>query len=192
MKLSRLLAIVAACLFGAVSSVSAQGFDAVNPATGHLYRMVLSPQRAWEQARLEAEASILQGVAGHLATITSAEEQAFIASSFAGLLAVQEVWIGGFQLTGSIEPAGGWQWVTGEPFFYSNWLPAEPNNNGNENRLSLLSAAWNDQSDLDSFGSPNRRAYLIEFAIPEPSAFAPAATSLFALSAIRRRQSIAR
>jgi hypothetical protein len=76
---------------------------------------------------------------GHLAVITSAAENRFV---FEHLLSDPQAWdlpygpwIGGFQPDGSSEPAGGWNWVTGEPFEYSNWFPErplqEPNNGVN-------------------------------------------------------------
>ena len=38
-------------------------------------------------------------------------------------------WIGLFQVRHQIqEPGGGWGWVSGEPFIYSNWAPGKPNN----------------------------------------------------------------
>ena len=53
---------------------------------------------------------------------------------YAGAVGTSNVgpWVGGFQPAGSPEPAGGWQWVTGEPFSYANWLAGRPINfNGN-------------------------------------------------------------
>src|SRR6185436_5173756 len=90
---------------------------------------------------------------GYLATITSAEENALVFN-----LANQDAtvwyngygpWLGGIQPTGSTEPAGGWSWVTGEPFTYQNWAPGQPNNNQNEDRIQFggqanRSSAWND------------------------------------------------
>jgi hypothetical protein len=37
-----------------------------------------------------------------------------------------------------VEPDGGWQWVTGEAFSYTNWRLGEPNNNGDENRIQYF------------------------------------------------------
>jgi hypothetical protein len=30
-------------------------------------------------------------------------------------------WIGGYQDSNASEPEGGWNWVTGEPWIYTNW-----------------------------------------------------------------------
>jgi hypothetical protein len=60
-------------------------------------------------------------------------------------------WIGGLQPPGSEEPAGGWKWVTGEPFTYTAWREGEPNDAGGEDRVNYMGAAvggrgpfWND------------------------------------------------
>ena len=90
---------------------------------------------------------------GYLATITSAAENAFVFN-----LADQDPivwyngygpWLGGIQPVGSAEPAGGWSWITGEPFTYQNWAPLQPNNNQNEDRIHFggqanRSSMWND------------------------------------------------
>jgi len=66
-----------------------------------------------------------KGVHGHLATITSSAENAFISTQ---LGTTQFAWLGGEQPPGSLEPDGGWQWITGEPWVYTNWDIGEPNN----------------------------------------------------------------
>jgi hypothetical protein len=45
------------------------------------------------------------------------------------------------------EPAEGWGWITGEPFFYTNWAPGEPNDAGDENHIHFHPhhpGQWND------------------------------------------------
>ena len=50
-------------------------------------------------------------------------------SSHAGKTDSVGPWIGLFQVRHQIkEPGGGWGWVSGEPFSYSNWAPGKPNN----------------------------------------------------------------
>ncbi len=73
----------------------------------------------WNEAKAYCES-----LGGHLVTITSAEEQAFIET----LLATGEknqYWIG---LTTAEDP----QWITGEDFSYSNWDPGDPDNHTRE------------------------------------------------------------
>lgn len=63
-------------------------------------------------------------MSGHLATITSAAENQFVSS----IGDLRLYWLGGYQPPGSQEPAGGWTWITGEPFAFNNWDVTEPNN----------------------------------------------------------------
>jgi hypothetical protein len=65
-------------------------------------------------------------------------------------------WLGGFQVPGSAEPGGGWQWVSGAPFTYDNWIRdaaaggLQPNNaSGIEDALvfmgyGAMAPGWND------------------------------------------------
>jgi hypothetical protein len=64
-------------------------------------------------------------VRGHLATITSEAENTFITTQLGDTAGA---WLGGEQLPDSEEPAGGWQWSTGDPWVYTNWDSGEPNN----------------------------------------------------------------
>jgi hypothetical protein len=121
----------------------------------------------WPQLQGAAAAMIHEGTYGHLATITSSAENSFIISSFANVYSLA---LGGLQLTGSSEPAGGWTWITGEVFSYTNWAGGEPNNaGGSENRLifadwgptgsSSRFSQWNDISD--TYGA--LRGYVVEW-----------------------------
>src|SRR5262245_46206947 len=120
---------------------------------GHFYQAICGDIN-WTQANAAAVAA-----GRHLATITSAEENAFVFS-----LIDDQVfwklngtnygpWLGGFQPPGSPEPAADWSWVTGEDFGFSGWWAAtEPNNNGEEDNLlfydgtigAVRSAKWAD------------------------------------------------
>ncbi len=145
---------------------------------GHFYEVIPVPESiSWENASSSAIAA-----GGYLATITSAEENAFVYalvssdSSFWTVgLGGESVgpWLGGFQPGGSPEPDGNWQWVTGELFAYTNWAQYEPNNyRGIEHYLSFYNATpnsmaptWNDIPDYDPPYSPI--GYVVE--IPEPT-----------------------
>lgn len=108
----------------------------------HYYQTVNVPGGiTWDDAKAAAEQGDLYACPSHLATITSPEEQATVAT-----YNPYHAWIGGFQPAGSAEPNGGWQWVTGEPWGYTNWYSGEPNNDGgNENALMLTDGSvWND------------------------------------------------
>ena len=87
----------------------------------------------------------------------------------------QGPWLGGLQPPGSPEPGGGWRWVTGEAFSYSNWHPLQPNNDPSENQdrihmarpgYPIRGATWN---DLD--GTRLLVSYVVE--APGPSLPAP-------------------
>ena len=73
----------------------------------------------------------------HLATITSQEENDFLAS-----VAGASVWIG----LNDFEESRVWRWVTGEDLVYTNWNNGEPNN-VNERVVEFLpNGKWNDLS----------------------------------------------
>jgi len=125
---------------------------------GHRYERVDDDTLTWEQAR---QAAVARG--GYLVTITSKEENEFLSTTWGSSLLSH--WTGGLQPPGSPEPGGGWTWVTGEAFVYSNWDGGEPNNDGGaENRIELSSNttgdgnAWNDVPD-----DVTRDGYVIEW-----------------------------
>jgi hypothetical protein len=132
------------------------------PAPLHYYAVINAPGLTWEAARTTAQGLGSGGNVCDLATITSSAEQAIIAgllpdpSSFPAEPA-QDYWIGGFQLSGSSEPDGGWHWINDEGMFwnngpvadmFANWGSGEPNNlSGNEHHLTVdhrFLWGWND------------------------------------------------
>jgi hypothetical protein len=123
-------------------------------ATGHAYELVANALN-WDAARTAAATRTYGGVAGHLATITSAEEQSFINTTFG---TSRQVWLGGVQSADSPEPAAGFSWITGEAFSYTNWNGGEPNNGGGaEDVIELTNGVWNDMLRT------NVRSYLVEY-----------------------------
>ena len=110
---------------------------AVRPAlaetafNGHVYAVVpVSGGIGWTQAKLAARQ---RGCGWHLATLTSAAEDKFLARLVAAAGAQVMVgrygpWLGGYQHNSKAEPKGGWAWVTGEAFTYVHWAASEPNN----------------------------------------------------------------
>jgi hypothetical protein len=140
---------------------------------GHYYGAVLvSSGITWDQAKM---AAIDRG--GHLATISSEEENQFVYDLFKGDERYwyldsggnsEGPWLGAYQPSDSDEPAGGWTWVTGEPFLYGNWASNQPDNSqGLESRLNFFnwgsspSPMWNDISD--NFAAVG---YIIEWDAP--------------------------
>jgi len=130
----------------------------VNPNNGHRYALILHPGITWTQANDAANA--LPG-GWHLATITSASENAFIeallqpgAPFFEASCLVSNlvgrvcggIWLGGLS---SSNAAQDWRWVTGEPFTFGDWGPFEPFGNGDRLRIDEFRdrsalIAWND------------------------------------------------
>lgn len=113
---------------------------------GHTYQ-IFESGLVWADAE-----SYCESLGGHLAVITSAEEQAAIEE----LLAYgtkNSYWIGAENSKGS------WEWVTGEDFEYTNWASNQPDNAGRENALMIYTAVnpmnragsgfgtWNDLKD---------------------------------------------
>ena len=114
---------------------------------GHTYTLFDSVVSTWEDAKVYCES-----LGGHLATITSAEEDVFLytylrncgkTAAFFGL--------------NDLRTEGVWEWVTGEPVVYTNWSAGEPNNDGpgEEDVCSysyLNDGKWNDSIfDNDMF-----------------------------------------
>lgn len=124
--------------------------------TGNFYRIVSSTVD-WDVARSAAGAALLNGVNGHLATITSQEEHDFIV----GLAIGNNTWLGGSDnpsVTGGayndwywVEgPEAGTQFSTGgtaEPGQFADWNSGQPNDTNNtQNYLYLLNTnnGWAD------------------------------------------------
>ena len=111
------------------------------PTDGHKYE-IFHDTLTWEEAKAACEAK-----GGHLATITSQEEQKMIES-----LNTQssKLWIGGCK-----NSAGEWCWVTGEPWEYQNWGDGEPNNSSNvvadESCVAVWPVKWNDLANSNTY-----------------------------------------
>jgi beta-lactamase regulating signal transducer with metallopeptidase domain len=120
---------------------------------GHLYQVVCVPEGlTWNEANTAAQAR-----GGYLATLTSAEENAFVFALIqdpACWNGPRGPWIGGYQDPGNPVQES-WHWVTGEPFEYNRWSPGQPNDGcgADETRLEYGWGAttpadtWNDQPD---------------------------------------------
>jgi hypothetical protein len=86
-----------------------------NPENGHWYRL-MGFQTDWHTAQ-----AYCAKLGAHLVTLENASEDRFInkMTSYTWLGATDEL------------KEGQWEWVTGEPWPFTNWAPGEPNNCGN-------------------------------------------------------------
>lgn len=143
------LASFAALLAATTGAATCQPIQ--NPVNHHYYERVDSPGIDWFSARSNADSRTFVGLHGHLATITSADEQQFIETQVMLGATLDGHWLGGYQdhsAPSYSEPSTGWRWITGEAWGYTNWGSGEPNNvGGNEDWLLLrlpLNCTWND------------------------------------------------
>lgn len=101
---------------------------------GHYYQFYDKTGLNWEEAKKYCES-----IGGHLVTITSEEEQAFIISNIQNTQ-MKSYWAGGLKVDSE------WSWITGEDWDYTNWNDGEPNNIRNrEFYLQVYNTGlWND------------------------------------------------
>ena len=82
-----------------------------------------SSSQTWSEA---SQSCMLQN--GHLVTILSAEENAFVVSMAQFSTSFMDTWIGATdgKAGGDRTGAGTYRWVTNEPWGYTNWAPDQP------------------------------------------------------------------
>ena len=129
---------------------------------GHVYQL-FDGGLTWSEAKEACEK-----LGGHLATITSAEEQRAIEDHL-GEPICNNYWIGGYR------DGDSWKWITDESFEYTNWESGEPNNyGGSENYVHMFGdgyktrGRWNDASDsgaayANSYYDLDKYGYICEF-----------------------------
>ena len=130
---------------------------------GHFYEVVqLSSPIGWNAARTAAEAR-----GGHLATLTSWDEHAFVAALVTA--GGRNAFLGGYQANPSAPANETWTWVTGETWDFTAWAGGEPNDQGNPNESYLemyTIGLWNDVPEAGSGYA--EFAYVVEV-VPAPA-----------------------
>jgi hypothetical protein len=150
----RWIAAAALALSAAAARAQPVEWPVAAGGNGHFYEYVLG-NIAWGTAATRARQAAHLGLHGHLVSITSAEENAFVLALAGG--GTFRPWIG---LTDE-EVEGAFQWVTGETFEFANWDQGEPNNAGTgEDFVEMFaSAEWNDNDDVTA----HNQGYVVEY-----------------------------
>ena len=143
MNRAMIASIIAAAAAGAAFAQPVQ-WRVEDGGNGHWYEYSAQTFSSFLEARDFAASR-----GGHLATLTTSTENDFVASIHSG-----HAVLGGFQdlsATDYSEPAGGWRWITGEPWAFTAWQGGEPNNGASaccENKLMFWrfeGAIWNNR-----------------------------------------------
>jgi hypothetical protein len=151
---------------------------------------VVVPAISWADANADAAASTFLGVHGHLATVTSAAENDFLANSFPTFNGLSLAWLGG-----QVSSSGIGTWVVGPdtglnfssggaalPGQYASWGGIEPNNApsavdmmvGNINWYGITHGQWADDTEATLAGDVQYGGivgYFVEYevsAVPAP------------------------
>jgi hypothetical protein len=179
MRLVAPLALCATMAVAAPASAAVQWTTGAG-ANGHWYEFAAVDVNFFAALAAAELATPIAGYDPHLATVTSAEENAFIFNNVTKSLA----WFAG----SDADVEGVWKWVAGPeagtifrsagvtpPGAYANWHGGEPNNaSGGEHALGGFyfgGLTWNDRCSCGTNG------YVIEYsgasnAIPEPATWA--------------------
>ena len=145
-----------------VASPELSEAEALFPGNGHYYQVVRRKDIGWEEARRAAERMVINGVRGHLATITSREETDWIAQNTDS--GSGDLWIGGIQNSDNDSSDNDWRWVTGEKWSFTNWASGEPNDDPDDERfleIDTTSGEWNDLNGVNG-------GFVVEFPFGDP------------------------
>ncbi len=147
-----------------------------NSANGHYYQWVQTGRTSWLTALEQANNTYFAGAQGHLATITSKQEQEFLKTTYQ---IGSPAWIAATDRG----QEGVWKWAAGDEagdtFYvaseapseeqFSAWIENEPNDHDGDEDYAAIgwqgSVAWNDLHETRG----GTRAYLVEYdGLPRP------------------------
>lgn len=166
---------------------------------GHWYEAVLvSEGITWADSKVAAEQA-----GGYLATIANDAENNFVFSLIMDRPEfwqqvgpwVNGPWLGGYQDRNDpsySEPIGGWKWVTGETWSYTNWMSGEPSGTDQDYLhfcgYGEISQTWDDAGA--SYVFQPYRGYIVEVGpVPEPASIIALLCGLGGIGwAMKRRQ----
>lgn len=149
----------------------------LNPANGHTYLLIADDPRAGKGVSWSESEAFAQSQGGHLATVRSAAENAWIAAAFPQY---PFLWIG----LSDAASEGHFEWTSGEPLVYENWWFGEPNNFGDdEDYVEVYNFAggqyrWNDNDDI-AFDSSGWGFAAVAELVPEPASIVLTAAAFF-------------
>jgi hypothetical protein len=120
-------------LFAAISSAAPVSWPVDEGGNGHYYEVRLCYAESWWDVMEAASAFSYGGYTGHLATITSIEENNWILANVPvppSQMGSASFWLGAWDASDIQNDDGmeGWQWVTGEAWSFEEWSVYEPSN----------------------------------------------------------------
>ncbi len=166
---------------------SSSGPDTHGEFNGHTY-CVFDLHSDWKTAKEYCES-----LGGHLATITSKEENDFL-YGFMKESGYQDAFFG---FTDEVEE-GNWQWVTGESVSYTNWKDGEPNNDQGSENYAMFYHNYTDQWNDWNFGEVT--AFICEWdqlvtqqqgdTVQSPSSFSDVPANAWYFPAVERAEAL--